>query len=380
MAPTPETDWFTPDRLAPLLPRAGLDVAQVEAWASGVIAEIDDLDALIDALGVDAGSSAVALLAAIAAVAEGTPGRRAASVLAGLEGVEGPPWLSACGTARPVQARWVQSAEADVVAVEWCHDDGTTHTMLVEVVDGSMVAVRFGGGDMFELLEAESGPDVLSIVDLDLGEARRRLEAAVASGPVRSDDETWVNAALARCRFRQLEVGSVPEFEPPATAFAGVVADPETARFSADVLQSALRGVWSPDDDRADDDAIVAELATRVRPPAVFDADEREARALCHLEWADWIGAVIGVVRAGSGATCTPTDMVVYVNRCPEISTTIPAAEAEEVAACFAAAMRDWERVGVSDAERLTERGRRVLPRVLLAVAVREAAGSVADN
>ena len=90
-------------------------------------------------------------------------------------------------------------------------------------------------------------------------------------------------------------------------------------------------------------------------------------QAVLELEFADWLGAVLGVVRAGAGTHVDPDVLVDHVNRCPEVTSTIPKTDRARVAWAFAVAVEAWGPLGVVDPDNcLTDFGAAVLPAALV--------------
>ena len=84
------------------------------------------------------------------------------------------------------------------------------------------------------------------------------------------------------------------------------------------------------------------------------------------LEWADWLGAVIGVARAGEGCAVDGSVMVDFVNRCPEVTTTIPKADRGRIEWAFDTVIEPWTEWGLLDDDgRMTSLGLSVLPAAL---------------
>jgi hypothetical protein len=76
---------------------------------------------------------------------------------------------------------------------------------------------------------------------------------------------------------------------------------------------------------------------------------------------------VIPLVRAGAGADCSPEQLVRNINRCAEVTTTVPKRDAPQVAAVFARLLHAWELTGALDEHgKLTELGAWLVPRALL--------------
>lgn len=93
--------------------------------------------------------------------------------------------------------------------------------------------------------------------------------------------------------------------------------------------------------------------------------DEVEA-SLMSLEHADWMGAIVGLVRAGVGASADPAELISYINRCPEVEGKVDADDVDLVEAAFESILPAWEAAGAVDRNRrLTALGRWGLPRAL---------------
>jgi hypothetical protein len=87
------------------------------------------------------------------------------------------------------------------------------------------------------------------------------------------------------------------------------------------------------------------------------------ADAIDGLEAVDWLGAVLPLVRAGAGASADPEQLVRNINRCPEVTTSIPKRDIPNVASAFGAALPAWRACGAIDAhDRLTDAGVVLLP------------------
>jgi len=86
------------------------------------------------------------------------------------------------------------------------------------------------------------------------------------------------------------------------------------------------------------------------------------------MERADWLGAVVELVRAGPGAAARPEDLVAAIHRCPEVRIA-PGADDDDdglTEAGFSIVTTAWLAVGVLDRdERLTGLGWWLLPRAL---------------
>jgi hypothetical protein len=101
-----------------------------------------------------------------------------------------------------------------------------------------------------------------------------------------------------------------------------------------------------------------------MREPSGLDP-ELEA-AVMALELADWIGAVVGLVRGGVGASADPAALVAAIDACPEVDGTVDPDDADLVELAFEVVLPTWEAVGAVDADRrLTALGVWGLPRAL---------------
>lgn len=88
----------------------------------------------------------------------------------------------------------------------------------------------------------------------------------------------------------------------------------------------------------------------------------RERDALLWLEWADWLGAGIGLLRAGAGTTADGATLVDHVNRCPEVSSSISKGDRDYAEWAFDVALDLLEDLGVVTEDRqLTDAGYQAL-------------------
>jgi len=66
---------------------------------------------------------------------------------------------------------------------------------------------------------------------------------------------------------------------------------------------------------------------------------------------------LIGLVRLGPGATVAPGSLVDLINRCPEVSSTIPKADRSYVEFAFSVVLDVWRQTGVVLGDQLTADG-----------------------
>lgn len=96
------------------------------------------------------------------------------------------------------------------------------------------------------------------------------------------------------------------------------------------------------------------------------DLDTEQVAAIISLEHADWLGAVVGAVRAGPGAGADAGDLVAFIDDCPEVEGVVDPEEVSLVEGPFDTVLYSWEAAGVVDGDRrLTELGCWLLPRAL---------------
>jgi hypothetical protein len=101
-----------------------------------------------------------------------------------------------------------------------------------------------------------------------------------------------------------------------------------------------------------------------MRGPSGLDS-ELEASVMA-LELADWVGAVVGLVRGGVGASADPATLVAAINDCPEVEGMVDPDDADLVELAFEVVLPTWAAVGAVDADRrLTALGAWGLPRAL---------------
>ena len=94
--------------------------------------------------------------------------------------------------------------------------------------------------------------------------------------------------------------------------------------------------------------------------------DVEQSSLIMAIDPAAWLGAVIGLVRAGPGARADAGDLVGYLDACPEVEGELDDDDADLVQSAFELILHTWEATGVVDARhRLTGLGSWVVPRAL---------------
>lgn len=239
-----------------------------------------------------------------------------------------------------------------------------------EDLHSSLVVSEISSGEAQELAAAAlGGPlDQLSAAsEANLPLLARRIGADVlqhTTAPVSRplpdrdvDDDQWC-VGVVRSSLRKVLESSAPgsvetarqrfadavgQRNPDALTVLEVAGLDTTAEIDADVLLQAVGGYFNPVDLAAHTNAQFA--------------------ALIELEPVDWTGAILGVVR--SPVSADPIDgsaLVTHINRAPEITSSIPKADAPRIAWAFEQMLFAWEVTGVLDGDgRVTEAGRWLL-------------------
>lgn len=395
------------------------EAAAAEAWASGAVAEWFRLG----------GRALAEELAGRAPIAESV----IRWIESGLVPAPGPaiPWIPDIGSARPVAAvRLVDPDQEDdvVLIVEFESDSGARHDLSVTlrrrcVVDvavapsGLSAAARDAPDARFvtETIDARSGlADSLADVRTALERTRptdladrarldvpllcrrlgfdpdgvRELIAEPGEDPpeielVRDVEDDRYAAELVRSALATAAPAGLSPSAPAAPtirasleavvqAFVGRVHDGDP-----DVLAAmAVAGV-SPSDVSGDPETALVRTAGAYLAPVDLSPHPRGEQApIAALEPADWVGVILGVLRDQGTTPLTGSVAVTYVNRCPEIATSIPARDAESVAWAFDRTLYSWECTGVLDElGLLTPIGRWILPQAV-ALAWADSSGS----
>lgn len=376
-----------------------LGAVRAEVWASDLVALAaeaapDGVERLIEALADAGGPAAAAALWAVHSVADG--------VDLGDPALEpAPAWVddllsSACEAAWLLHERRGLSA-----ALRFVDRADERHVLIIDLVpavDGGETVgeVAVGPTDLLDAIEEPgSGIDAQEASPPELAE---RIARAVRATEV----PTSSYVANGRLLLARLSSFGIDDLDPPVWVEPEVPelppADREADEWALQVLDRAIGGPAEPDadaiaaaaatlraaaevDDRlaqwlaastgpvdlddADVTVVTAALAATVSPAALAPLAADARRAVLELEWADWLGAVIGLVRAGPGAAVDPDDLVDQVNRCQEVTSTIPKADRARVAWAFGIVTEPWAPLGVVDTGGLTAFGISILPAAL---------------
>lgn len=346
------------------------DVARAEAWGSSVLsiwredpeAAAFDADFLAWLRDSDHEDAALVLLATASAT-DATPGEIAVARESAPPGVD---WVIAIKTARATRAWEVDERDGRSVGIGFVHGDQSELSLLADIIDDRLVEliVAPGPDDLFD--EAE---DLVAPQDLSVGDAATEIvsawRACLAAG-IPLSESMFVNQLLARDRLRAVldepldDLLAVPA--PPATM--DTVDPADRAELDAWAL-SVLRGALGEESQSGQfEDGLLDPLV----PERQSEYPREEAEAFSALEWADWLGAVLGALRNGPGSDVSPRTLVDHINRCPEITSTIPKKDRPYYEWAWQHVLVNWQRHGVADSDRrLTEAGVGALPAALMA-------------
>ncbi|MBS1894768.1 MAG: hypothetical protein JST59_25995 [Actinobacteria bacterium] len=121
-----------------------------------------------------------------------------------------------------------------------------------------------------------------------------------------------------------------------------------------------------PDDDT---ELLLRCVAATISPREETGLDPEEEAMMSSIEHADWLGAIVSLVRAGPGADASPRSLVAGIAACPEVEPGPGGDSDDDVAfleAAFSVLAVPWLVLGVIDREeRLTALGAWMLPRSL---------------
>lgn len=128
---------------------------------------------------------------------------------------------------------------------------------------------------------------------------------------------------------------------------------------------AGLKREQLPDDDS---ELLVRCAAATISPQEETGLEVEEEALLISLGHADWLGAIVGVVRAGPGADASPDGLVEGIRNCPEVEleSDLDPDEESYLEAAFWIVALPWQVLGLTDRDqRLTALGEWVLPRAL---------------
>lgn len=202
------------------------------------------------------------------------------------------------------------------------------------------------------------------------------------TAPMRSDDDAFDDAELDAwiAADREADEAAAHLLRDALGDARGTPAPAELAEAAARVRDELSTGAypfaWVRSAAGWDDEAIpseeaelmVAAAAATISPREETGLDAEEESMLLTLEHADWLGAVVELVRSGPGARARPADLVAAIHRCPEvdIGPGVDLDDDELTEAGFGIVTTAWLALGLLDErDRLTSVGSWVLPRAL---------------
>ena len=416
MQTTPETAAL----LRALYERASivteLDGPQIEAWVSGLFTGFDDQAtpiAFVDLCVGEATEQGALLVAAVAELTDGLDPEAAEHAHQQNQSDLLPGWAAGIGTsvlngAWSVTAPFGRSivlgfenshaapfgpqdsdahdndvADNDVADNDVANSDVTDvdepedlrHSILVELDGkGRLVDLQLAGPPKSLLDEAAVADDRVAVAELDVSEA---LSAVIAAWPEPESSATTFGSGFdANQQFVRRRIMVATSHALPAIHGAEAqidvrrgMNDDEYADANRAALSTMQAAVGLPEG--IANDAAVAELIpawVSVVRGDISDVSPPERDALLWLEWADWLGAGIGLLRAGSGAQATGETLVDHVNRCPEVSSSIDKADRDYAEWAFDVALDLLQdRGAVTEDSQLTEAGYQSLRHGLVA-------------
>lgn len=320
------------------------DLARVEAWASsalGIWAE-DPLAAAIDA-------EFVAWL-------EASSDPRADALLSAVERLLRP----TVGAVSPTRAWSVVIDGVTSMGVGFVAEDQSEYSLLADLVDGELrsLVVAPGPDELFALLqhgdEDDVAPDPVEIVDACV--AMRDGWQAFALSQAEPPEHLFVNLAVARARLGEALAIDMSAFgrvratsTDVSTALDATLIDEaaeaaeraELDKWACSVLDGAGVGPGTPNP---------GSLIDPLNPDRWSSYPAAEAEAFAALEWADWLGVAIELTRLEAGSVIEPSRMVDMVNRCPEVTSSIPRRDRPYYEWAFSMVLPIWIGSGVLDA------------------------------
>jgi hypothetical protein len=380
--------------LAQAVEIAELDGPRAEAWASDVLAlavetvdHDDPVAALITALCSGDDDAAATSLCALGAFVPGIPTR-------GWTGTA-PVWAESIGTSRVEDAWLLENRGAMSAAFRFVDSLDVRHVMTVDLLGGTperVGEVVIGPGDLLDALD-EDDAGVAAVV-VPPAELAGRVAAALRATD-RPRESAVVNGRLLVARLASITgeelpppvgvaeiVPALPARDRADDAFAIEILDRALGRPDTTVgwkeLAATVRARCADHDelaawfaaaggatDGSDEAVALAPIVAAVAPVDFGPLDPSRRDAIMALEWADWLGAVIGLVRTGAGAPVDGETLVDHVNRCPEVTSTIPKQDRARFVWAFDVVGESWAVLGLTDDGALTDRGVTALPAAL---------------
>jgi hypothetical protein len=283
--------------------------------------------------------------------------------------------------------------------LEYVAPSGDRHDLSATLFEGTLAGLVIGPEGLADAAR-EDERDGLNVEYVDPQEAIELIRHAAAEGmgDLSEAAEATLPLLLSRLgmgdeHLRDTSVGdrTLPE------------RDLEDDRYAARVLTSALRDVFAepmPAPVEAAMRSFRARVATRdpdaltlfgvagidastelsphvflklvgayLAPSDLTAHTDAQFAALIDLEPADWLGVILGMSRASVGIDVDGDVLVTFINRAPEVTTTIPSADRPVISWTFEQMLFGWQVTGVlDDAGAVSDVARWLLPHAAQAV------------
>jgi hypothetical protein len=340
-----------------------LDAAQLAAWASGLFAALDDDAAVlgfIEHASSNQTPAAAAVLAAIGYLADGEVARAARQSSDRMASLA-PESVAGLGRARSAQAWRVQARFGSSLVIGFRQDpDVVDHALLVEIEDGVLTDLQMSGPPN-ELLDPDVVGEGVDVVTIEAGEALQEVVAAweqAAQAGVEVTPGIAANQHLVRRRLGEELGADLPllELHDAAVDLSRGMSTDEIARANEAALGTLRAAVGDPASSETGSGQAQSGWIEVVRG-TVPGLSPREQEGLLWLEWADWLGVGIGLLRGGAEHPITAGSFVDLINRCPEISSTVHADDRDYAEWAFDVAIEHLQDNGLVEGESLTGTG-----------------------
>lgn len=362
--------------------------AQAEAWVSGAVAEWAALDGPPGTLET--------------AIADTAPA--AAALVRWMGGGPLPPsshpWVDDLGRHELGRIlRLVRPSAPDEVGLifEYELDGESDHDVSVSLVDGELFAITIGPAGLADGLDDDPETDLV-VEEMDEPIASNAVTTALGSSFDALSPTSEANVPLLQRRF-----GRRPKGLATRTAHRPLPdRNAEDDAWCVSVVRSALRTIveadapesvatalrWfvgrvdahDPDaltlldvagverGDLADVSGLLHCVGGYFKPMDLSAHTDAQFEGLTELEPVDWAGVVLGMARRTEHRP--PLDgnsLVSFINRAPEITSTIPKSDAPRLAWAFEQMLFAWEVTGAIDSDgQVTEAGRWLLPHAFI--------------
>lgn len=365
--------------------------AVAEAWASGAVAEWAALDGSSGSLARELESSSP-LGAGLVAWMYGGPAPSS-----------GADWVGDVGqhtVSRVVRMLDPNQPDETGWILEYVAPSGVKHDLSATIVGDVLVGLSVGPSGL-ALAAVEDDANGFTVEESSIDDVVAQLERCV-TGPLDTlseSAEATLPLVMRRLDLRapvgEVVSAVVDRTMPPRELeddryAAGVVTSALRAQFDAPLTDAveAAKAAFEARVAAREADAltlfeiagmtVVDELDLRafvrlagayLAPVDLSPHSDAEFAALVELEPADWTGVVLGMARAAAGTEIDGDTLVTFVNRAPEITTTIPKRDAPRIAWTFEKTLFAWETTGVLDEHGcVTEVAKWILPRAAQAL------------